>query len=100
MIRSTGDQITDRALEVIAAGCEKSLVELDWNYSHVISDRGLGYLCEKVGDQFKQLSIWGCAQISSGFWNEERELEVLGIWLKGARGSTRKKIESNKKAKY
>jgi len=79
--------MTDRSLEYIAARCSKSLTVLDVSYSHEITNRGLGYLCKTVGEQFKKLSIWGCGQVTWEFWAStaaegKGRIEIDGIWMK------------------
>lgn len=84
---------TDKSLEVIAATCYSSLVELDASFCSLISDQGLGFLVSKVRDQFEVLHLWGCAQITDSFLDGHRRvrkgntdsaepLNIVGTWMK------------------
>ena len=83
-----GSKVGDRGMEALVGRCCLSLVELDVSFCHKVSDKGLGYLCEK-SERLKKLEIWGCAQISDDFLEGHgREgLRVEGVWMRGAKGA-------------
>lgn len=86
-----GSSVTDKSMEMLAATCSSSLQELDISFAVNISDKGLGYLVQKVGRQFKRLHIWGLAQITEDFLDghdriEDGGLDIVGVWMKKSGG--------------
>lgn len=83
-INIAGSSITDKSLEVLASTCSSSLMELDVSFCTAISDKGLGYLVSKVGEQFTKLNVWGLAQLSDEFYDghSSKSLEIMGVWMK------------------
>jgi len=85
----SNSSITDKTIEHIATTCSSSLVELHMNFCPHVSDKGLGYLVDSVGNQWKRLHIWGCAQLTDEFLDghsrvedEGNDLEIMGAWMK------------------
>ena len=87
-INISGASITDKSLEVLASTCPSSLRELDVSFCTAISDKGLGYLVSKVGDQFTKVHVWGLAQLSDEFYDghSSKSLEIMGVWMKASGG--------------
>lgn len=86
-----GSSVTDKSMEVLAATCSSSLEELDISFAAKVTDKGLGYLVQKVGCQFKTLHVWGLAQITDEFLDghdrlEDGGLEIVGVWMKKSGG--------------
>jgi hypothetical protein len=86
-----GSSVTDKSMEMLAATCSLSLQELDISFAVKVSDKGLGYLVQKVGLQFKKLHIWGLAQITEEFLDghdrvEDGGLDIVGVWMKKSGG--------------
>eukprot|EP00578_Thalassiosira_sp_NH16_P027532 CAMPEP_0181095234 /NCGR_PEP_ID=MMETSP1071-20121207/10411_1 /TAXON_ID=35127 /ORGANISM="Thalassiosira sp., Strain NH16" /LENGTH=635 /DNA_ID=CAMNT_0023177603 /DNA_START=35 /DNA_END=1942 /DNA_ORIENTATION=+ len=86
-----GCSISDKSMEMLAATCGSSLVELDLSFCVNVSDKGLGYLVSKLSRQFAKLHVWGLAQITEEFLDghdriEEGGLEVVGVWMKKSGG--------------
>jgi len=86
-----GSSVTDKSMEMLAATCSLSLQELDISFAVKVSDKGLGYLVQKVGRQFKKLHIWGLAQITEEFLDghdrvEDGGLDIVGAWMKKSGG--------------
>lgn len=86
-----GSCVTDKSMEMLAATCSSSLQELDVSFAVKVSDKGLGYLVQKVGRQFKKLHVWGLAQITEEFLDghdrvEDGGLEIVGVWMKKSGG--------------
>jgi hypothetical protein len=73
-------------MEHLAAYCSSTLRELRINFCPLVSDKGLGYLVEKCGNQFVFLDIWGDAQISDTFLDGHdrigQGLVIEGAWMK------------------
>ena len=83
----SNSSITDKTLEKLAAQCQSSLQELNVSFSSQLSDKGVGYLVSKLGNQFSKLSIWGNAQITDEFLDghnrvDDGGLEIEGAWMK------------------
>lgn len=64
-----GAAITDTTLEQLAVTSANTLEHLNVSFCPHISDKGLGYLVDSVGNQLEGVQIWGCAQITEEFWN-------------------------------
>ena len=64
-----GAAITDNTLEQLAATSANTIEHLDVSFCPHISDKGLGYLVDSVGNQLENVQIWGCAQVTEEFWN-------------------------------
>jgi len=71
-VNISNSSITDTTLEKLAARCQASLQELNLSFSSQVSDKGLGYLVSKLGNQFSKLSIWGNAQITDEFYSVDK----------------------------
>lgn len=82
----SGSSVTDKNMEDLAAYCSSTLRELRINFCPLVSDKGLGYLVEKCGNQFVFLDIWGDAQISDNFLDGHdrigQGLVIEGAWMK------------------
>ena len=96
-----GAAITDNTLEQLAATSANTIEHLDVSFCPRISDKGLGYLVDSVGNQLENVQIWGCAQITEEFWNGHARvfeggrmsitnsdvapvvpLQITGAWMK------------------
>lgn len=94
-VNVAGSSVTDKSMEMLSVCCKSSLEELDVSFCTSISDKGLGYLVSKLGDQFSRIHVWGMAQLSEEFLDghdrvEGGGLEICGIWMKKiGKGSVR-----------
>ena len=94
-----GAAVTDSTLEYLAATSANTLEHLNVSFCPHISDKGLGYLVDSVGNQLEGVQIWGCAQITEEFWNGHSRvveggrtstslesvvvpLQITGAWMK------------------
>ena len=59
MLHLQQSAITDHTLEVLVDTCKGSLKEIDVSFCCNITNAGLGYLVDKIGDQFESITIWG-----------------------------------------
>ena len=90
----SGAIVSDECMEVLASTCSTSLEELNVSFCNQISDKGLGYLVEKVNDQFNKLHIWGCAQLTDEFLDgharveSDYPLDIVGAWMKKSGGAS------------
>lgn len=79
--------VTDSMLEKLAETSSSTLIELNVSFCPLITDRGLGYLVSKAGDQLALIHVWGCAQLSDEFFDghrrvNDRTFEIAGAWMK------------------
>jgi len=86
-VNINGSNCSDTTMEYLAATSVSSLKELDISYAPFITDKGLGYLVSKVGNQFNKIKIWGCAQINEEFLDghsriHDPNLQIIGAWIK------------------
>ncbi|CAB9507910.1 LRR [Seminavis robusta] len=96
-----GAAITDTTLERLVATSAKTLEYLQVSFCPHITDQGLGYLVDSLGNQLEEVQIWGCAQITEKFWNGHARavlvegdkpggtsfaavvpLQITGAWMK------------------
>jgi hypothetical protein len=86
----SGSSVTDKTMEELATFCSSTLRDLRMNFCPLVSDKGLGYLVEKCGNQFVFLDIWGNAQISDTFLDGHdrigKGLVIEGAWMKHSSG--------------
>ena len=85
MLHLQQSAITDHTLEVLVDTCKGSLKEIDVSFCCNITNAGLGYLVDKIGDQFESITIWGCAQITEEFLDGHSRfghLNIMGVWMK------------------
>lgn len=83
----SGSSLTDVCMESIAKHCYKTIRELNVSFCHKITDKGLGYLCEKATDQFAKVKVWGMAQLTDDFYDGHDRGDnfiIEGIWMSRA----------------
>jgi hypothetical protein len=79
--------VTDQMLEQLVETSANTLETINLSYCPLISDRGLGYLVSKLGNQLTKIEVWGCAQLTDEFFDghdrvEDGTLEIIGAWMK------------------
>ena len=89
---SNTTSITDTTMENLSHTCPTTLQEINLSFCPKVTDKGLGYLVSKIGNQLNKLSIWGCAQLTDAFLDghdrvlkrgdDDDGLDIVGSWMK------------------
>jgi hypothetical protein len=69
----------------LALYATNTIVEIDFSACFGVTNQGLGYLVDNVGNQLSKISIWGLAHIGEVFLDGHTrvsEIEVFGAWMK------------------
>ena len=79
--------VTDQMLEQLVETSANTLESINVSYCPLISNKGLGYLVSKVGNQLRKIEVWGCAQLTDEFFDghdrvQDGKLEIIGAWMK------------------
>jgi hypothetical protein len=79
--------VSDQMLEQLVETSANTLETINLSYCPLISDRGVGYLVSKLGNQLTKMEVWGCAQLTDEFFDghdrvEDGTLEIIGAWMK------------------
>lgn len=94
-VNIAGSSCTDNTMERLAATSASSIKELNVSSSPKVTDKGLGYLVSKAGNQLGKIHIWGDAQISEEFLDghgrvSDPGLQIVGAWMKKGNTSSRR----------
>jgi hypothetical protein len=85
--------VTDQMLEQLVETSARTLQSINVSYCPLISDKGLGYMVSKMGNQLTKIKVWGCAQLTDEFFDghdrvNDGTLEIIGAWMKKSGTST------------
>lgn len=80
-------QLTDAAMEYLAATSSRTLKQLNVSFCTKITDQGMGYLVDNCGKQLSKVHVWGNAQLTDDFLDgnhraSDPSLEIVGVWMK------------------